>query len=335
MSHELELREDGTALMAYSGELPWHGLGKPVPADLTAEQMLKAAGLDWTVEKIPLFFEIPDPKDDGLVVAIPAPASALVRSTDRKVLDVVTPKWNPLQNAEAFQFFHDFVMSGDMEMHTAGSLKGGQLVWALARIKEGFVVGKSKDEVQSHLLFSNPHQFGKSIDIRFTPIRVVCWNTICMALSGTKDLTVTQQVVRANHRKPFDAEKVKDTLGLAHSRLEEYKDAANFLAGKRFTDETLNQLFASIFPKSGETEGFSRNHKLALEAVVKQPGAEMNAGSFWQAFNAITFLTDHTLGRGPETRLDSAWFGSNRALKSRALNEAVELAKKAPDLVIA
>lgn len=329
MSHELETRDDGTALMAYAGDVPWHGLGKKVPNDLTPDQMLKAAGLDWEVEKKPLFFDYNGEQ-------IPAPRHALIRSTDGKILDTVTPSWVPLQNEEAFDFFQRFVMAGDMEMHTAGSLKGGTLIWALAKVKDGFFVGRKKDEVESHLLFSNPHQFGKSIDVRFTPVRVVCWNTICLALSRTgSDLTINQQVVKANHRKAFDAEKVLATLGIAHEKLMEYKDAANFLAGKRFTDETLNMFFKDIFPKSGDDDSRSRNHILALQAMEKQPGADMDPGSWWQAFNAVTFLTDHVLGRGVETRLESAWYGSNRKLKANALNKAVELAKDSKDLIIA
>lgn len=330
MSHELERLDNGEYSMAYAGEVPWHGLGKAVGADLTPKQMLEAAGLDWTVTKEPAYMSI-----DGKQISIPA--AALVRSTDQKILDVVTPEWNPLQNEEAFEFFADFVSKGNMEMHTAGSLKGGKLVWGLAAVKEGFFVGKKKDEVQSHLLFTNPHQFGKSIDVRFTPIRVVCWNTICMAL-GTRGLTIDQQVVKASHRKPFDAEKVKAALGIAHSMLEEYKDAANFIASKRYDDQSLDAFLRLIFPKNSTKVGDnqpSRNHLLALQALEKMPGHDMEPGSWWQAFNSVTFLTDHVLGRETETRLDSAWFGSNRNLKSRALNTAVEMAKKASDLEIA
>jgi phage/plasmid-like protein (TIGR03299 family) len=313
--------------MAYAGEVPWHGSGKPVPNDLTAHQMLCAAGLAWTVEKIPAYIDYQDKRVD-------IPRAALVRSSDGKVLDTVPKKWVPLQNEEAFDFFKDFVMKGDMEMHTAGSLKGGQIVWALARVKEGFFVGKD-DEIQSHLLFTNPHQFGKSIDIRFTPIRVVCWNTLCMAL-GSAGLTVDQQVVRATHRKPFDSEKVLETLGLAHDLLDEYKNAAQFIATKRFTSEKLNQYFAELFPKDSSAKdpaAPSRNHRTALEIINTQPGARIQEGSWWQAFNAVTFMTDHRLGRATETRLESAWFGSNRKLKSLALNRAVEMAQDSGDLI--
>jgi len=171
MSHELEI-VNGEAQMAYAGDTPWHGLGVKVPADLSPIQMLDKAGLNWSVEKESLItssgFAVPDKK-------------ALVRSSDNKVLDIVGKDWNPVQNQEAFEFFDDFVSSGDMEMHTAGSLKGGQIVWALAKVKESFKVF-GNDEVESYLLFSNPHRFGQSVDVRFTPIRVVCNNTLTLSL---------------------------------------------------------------------------------------------------------------------------------------------------------
>jgi phage/plasmid-like protein (TIGR03299 family) len=122
--------------MAYAGETPWHGLGKPVPSDLSPWQMLDAAGLDWKVEKIPSFVDISGKK-------VYTGKDALVRSTDGKILDVVSQDWNPMQNEEAFEFFNDFVHSGDMEMHTAGSLRNGQIVWALAKVKESCKLLKS------------------------------------------------------------------------------------------------------------------------------------------------------------------------------------------------
>lgn len=326
MSHELEIKEDGSASMAYAGETPWHKLGKKVSHDLTPAQMLKEAGLDWKVDKVETFCTV-----DGK--QLPVPRAALIRSSDQKILDTVSPGWNPLQNEEAFEFFHDFVMKGDMEMHTAGSLKGGQLIWCLARIKESFTVGSKEDEVQSNLLFTNPHQFGKAIDVRYTPVRVVCANTLALAL-GARGLTIDQQVVRMSHRKPFDAEKVKQTLGLAHALMEEYKEAAQFVATRRFDDESLNEFFSAIFPRTGKKKDkeISRNHATALKVLESQPGAELSAGSWWQAFNTVTYMTDHMLGRSEETRLDSAWFGSNRKLKSDALNLAVEMAGMAPAL---
>jgi hypothetical protein len=152
-----------------------------------------------------------------------------------------------------------------------------------------------------------------------------------------KGLTIDQQIVKSNHRKPFDADRVKAALGIAHDQLIEYRDAANFLASKRFQPEDAYEFLRRVFPKNTTKEIIepSRNHLLALEAMKVMPGHDMSEGSFWQLFNSVTYLTDHVLGREVDTRLDSAWFGSNRKLKSRALNEAVEMAKSAKDLEIA
>ena len=114
---------------------------------------------------------------------------ALVRSSDNKVLTNIGQIWNPVQNEEAFEFFSEYVLAGDMEMHTAGSLKGGQMVWALAKVKESFDLFGG-DKVESYLLFSNPHLYGKSIDIRFTPIRVVCNNTLSLSLEQQAERSI-------------------------------------------------------------------------------------------------------------------------------------------------
>jgi len=123
MSHEVEMI-DGQAQMAYAGELPWHGLGTKVASDLAPSQIMQQAGLDWSVEK--------ETMTTASGVEIEG-KKALVRSSDNKVLDVVGDNWNPVQNSEAFEFFSEYCLAGDMEMHTAGSLKGGQMVWALAK----------------------------------------------------------------------------------------------------------------------------------------------------------------------------------------------------------
>ena len=158
--------------MAYAGEVPWHGLGTKVPHDLSTDEMLKQSGLDWSVEKVPTLVNLPHVGKD----------------------------WNPVQNKEAFDFFAEYVEAGDLEMHTAGSLMDGKMVWALAKVKQSFELFKG-DEVENYMLFSNPHKFGKSIDIRMTPIRVVCNNTLTLSLSQNSDKMVT-----VTHRKQFDAD---------------------------------------------------------------------------------------------------------------------------------
>lgn len=313
--------------MAYAGQVPWHGLGKRVPMDLSPQQMLETAGLDWTVSKVPGFAEINGEKRD-------LGWSALVRDSDQKILDIVSNDWNPNQNIDAFAFFDEFVRTGNMQMHTAGSLRGGQVVWALAKISESFAVF-GDDQIDSYLLFTNPHRFGQSIDVRFTPIRVVCWNTISLALS-TKGKNVVSEgdesAVRVNHRSAFDAAKVKETLGIASFKLNKYREAAEFIGSRRYTDQSLERYFKEVFPKVGAKENdqsLSRNASLAISLMETQPGAKFAEGTFWQAFNAATFIIDHKVGRSDDTRLASAWYGQGRGTKITALNKAVEYANAA------
>ena len=319
MAHELEI-VNGQAQMAYVGELPWHGLGTKVEADLTPDQFQKVAGLDWTVTKEKLM------TPSGTVVKN---KEALVRSSDGSILDVVGTGWNPVQNSEAFEFFHEYVMAGDMEMHTAGSLKDGQIVWALAKTKESFELFNG-DVTENYFLFSNPHQFGKAINIRMTPIRVVCNNTLTLSLSQNAD-----QMVTVNHRKAFDADEVKQQMGIAREKMEQYKSMAEFLGGKRYTSDNVIQYFNEVFgvPAKEKVDNVvpftSRNAKISFENLDTQPGANFAQGSWWTAFNSVTHMTDHLQGRSNDGRLVSSWYGRNRKVKLNALDKALEYADAA------
>ena len=309
--------------MAYTGEVPWHGLGVSVSNDLTPNQMMEKAGLNWTVDKVDAFVRIGDEE-------VATGQQALVRSSDNKILTNVGKDWNPVQNEEAFEFFSEYVLAGDMEMHTAGSLKEGKMVWALAKVKESFDI-LGGDQVDSYLLFSNPHEYGKSIDVRFTPIRVVCNNTLTMSLNAQAN-----NQVKINHRTEFNADAVKETLGIAHEKFAKYKETAEFLASKRYSAEALIQYYNEIFPRSYDKnrkvekfEDLTRTAQDAVSVLHTQPGAEFAEGSWWQALNSVTFLTDHKMGRSADSRMSSSWFGINQARKVKAINKAIEYAEAA------
>ena len=318
MAHQVET-------MAYAGQVPWHGLGVPVSNDLTPVQMMEKAGLNWKVQEVETFIEFNNKK-------VHTGHKALVRETDGRILTTVGENWNPVQNETAFEFFSDFVMSGDMEMNTAGSLREGQMVWALAKVKDSFELFGG-DKVDSYLLFSNPHQYGKAIDVRFTPIRVVCNNTLSLSL-GMK----SEQSVKVGHRVEFDAIEVKKALGVATEKLANYKEAAQFLGNKRFTQDSYVEYLNTVFPRTADkrtqgkslsVETLSRNAKAAYDVLESQPGAEYAEGSWWQAFNSITYITDHVQGRNEDNRLYSSWFGGNQLRKTNALKTAIEFAEVA------
>lgn len=316
MSHEVET-------MAYAGELPWHGLGTEVSNELTPLQMMQKAGVDWEVEQQKIVTESGIEINDKV---------ALVRTSDNTLLDVTGKDWKPVQNEEAFTFFSEFVAAGDMEMHTAGSLKEGRNVWALAKVKESFDVF-GEDRVDSYLLFSNPHQYGKAVDVRFTPIRVVCHNTLTFSLQST-----SKNSVKVGHRTAFDADTVKETLGLASEKFAKYKEMAQFLGSRKISAESLIQYYNDVFPTTSRKEektpvvvydDLSKAAKMCYDALEVQPGAEFAAGTWWQAFNSVTYYTDHLQGRNSENRLHNQWFGYNQAKKVTAAEKAVAYATAA------
>ena len=316
MAHQVET-------MAYAGEVPWHGLGVPVSNDLTPQQMQTKAGLDWSVDKMDI--EVPG------IGTVPG-KKALVRSSDQKIFDVVGNDWNPIQNDDAFAFFNEYVAAGDMEMETAGSLKDGRNVFALAKVKESFSI-LGDDQVDSYLLFSNPHEYGKAIDIRFTPIRVVCNNTLTFSLQSS-----SKNFVKLNHRTVFNPDLVKEQMGLASEKFAMYKDMAEFLSTKKFSVETLVQYYNDVFPhtyansrekKVLEVADLTKNGKAAMDVLYTQPGAQYGEGTWWQALNSVTYMTDHLIGKNAESRLQSAWFGQNQRRKVAAVNKAVEYANAA------
>jgi len=321
MSHELEVI-NGEAQMAYVGEVPWHGLGFKVDPDLTPAEFMVMAGLDWTVDL-----------EDSYVThngnKVPTGQKALVRSLDSKVLTNVGKGWNSVQNAEAFDFFDEYVKAGDMEMHTAGSLKGGQLVWALAKTKESFELFRG-DLTENYFLFTNPHQYGKTINIRMTPVRVVCQNTLTLSLNSKSSSELT-----VNHRKQWDAASVKEQMGIAREKMGHYKEMAEFLGKKRYTRKDLVAYMNQVFGNPSDEKDYenekvnSRLASKALEVVHTQPGAEFAEGTWWQAFNAITYMTDHLQGRTADGRLESAWYGKNRKVKLSALETALDYAEAA------
>jgi len=312
MAHNLEML-NGQAQMAYVGGTPWHGLGTEVDADISVDGMIKAAGLDWTVTKAPTFFRVGDKE-------VETGKYALIREKDNKFLSNVSKSWEPCQNVDAFSIFEEFVDRNELEMNTAGSLKGGQIVWGLAKMKDSFALFDD-DLTEQYLLLVNPHVFGQGIHVRSTPIRVVCNNTLSLSLGQVSNVQATQ-----NHRTAFDVEMMKEAIGIARTKLQSYREMAEFIASKKYNDESLKRFMIPTYSKK-EEEKVSRNAIRAMEVVETQPGNEYGKGTWWQAANAVTFLCDHELGRSQDTRLHSAWFGINKDRKNNAMNLAVQYAE--------
>jgi phage/plasmid-like protein (TIGR03299 family) len=320
MAHEIES-------IVYKGETPWHGLGERITTEDPAEWYVESK-CNWEVAKVQAYVKDSSQKD-GLQKI---PTCALFRSSDRSLLSVVPQDWHVVQNSEVFKFFERFTRAGQMEMHTAGSLKQGKCIWALAKLKDSIDLFRG-DVTESYLLLSSFHMYGFSTDIRFTPIRVVCNNTLQMALAGEG-----KHSLKIPHKVRFDVEAAQDTVDVARKQLEAYKEQAEFLGSRRAEPGDEQAYLMKLFPategsKKADNDNLSRSAYRALRLVEAQPGADFAAGSWWQTYNAVTYLIDHEYGRSADSRLWSAWYGQNQRKKVQALNLAVRAANDSRPLL--
>lgn len=323
MSHEVET-------MAYAGELPWHGLGQRVPDNLTPDQMLTVANLDWTVSTRPMFFA----KGHG-IGGMEANERvnehfALVRDSDSKLLDVVGHRYKPTQNKDAFEFFDKFVKECKLKMHTAGSLCGGQYVWALAKDEMSINIA-ANDKVESYVLLMSPHKLGRSLIAQHTTVRVVCQNTLNLAMSKNK------AAFRMSHTKVFDAKakhEAAQVLGLIHAGMKDFQAKGKFLAGRKAGLIDVKIFFASVFDlddKQLENDNYRANGimgKLVNAYQGEAPGANLASakGTWWGALNAVTFVLDHKTGGDKERSARENWLGYRGELKRDALKLALDMA---------
>lgn len=321
--------------MAWKGEVPWHGLGFEVKHDASPQQMLKAAKIDWSVSKQPLFV-----KRGDKYVEYPGKME-LKRDSDDKTLTMVGKNWKPVQNDAMMEFFAKFVKAGKMKMETAGSLWGGRYIWALARMQADFAIDpKKKDVVQNYLLLMSPHVHGKAMIAQWTGIRVVCWNTLSMALGN--NLKGGKNAFRMPHTVEFDddvKEKAAVALNLAKTQAEQFKDAAQLLAKKKAKDEQVLEYFCEVMkfdPKAKDAPKLKKTGEVRLPNMVQKfesalltaPGQQLSTakGTWWGALNAVTAVIDHQNGRGADTALKNAWVGHTAGLKRRALDLAIKAA---------
>ena len=232
MSHEIET-------MAYAGEVPWHGLGEAVTNDMSPSDMMKAAGLDWTVSMTANHYPPDHATHPGEVV----PNSHFIeRESDGSILGeyVAGTMYKPFQNADLFEFFAPFIDDKSMFLHTAGSLFGGKKVWCMATTNEGFTLGKD-DQVNNNLLFTIAHTGVNANSALLTPIRVVCNNTMRLALQRADD------IVTHNHRVPFDAEAMKVALGISSETFGKFEEVAKAMAKKVLKGDEELEFFKYVF----------------------------------------------------------------------------------------
>ncbi len=220
--------------MFYTREVPWHGLGTRVEDSPSSEDALKLAGLDWDVIPKPLFTEGASDPIEGFV--------ANVRSTDNTVLGVVSEKYKAVQNKTAFAFTDALVGTGEVRYETAGALAGGRKVWMLAKL-----TGTTKilgDQVDPYLLFSNNHEGTGAIRVAVTPIRVVCQNTLNIALRNANRAWSTKHMGDMD-TKLREAER---TLNMSRMYMAQLAEEADLLSQYTLRKDQIELILDALFP---------------------------------------------------------------------------------------
>lgn len=303
-------------------ETPWHGLGTVIQDAPTVDEGIKLAGLDWTVETQPLFTA------DGRDVT----HKAMVRASDQSILGVVGPKYKPLQNRDAFDWFQPFLDGGTAHLTTAGSLNEGRRVWVMAEIGDPLTIVKG-DEVRRFVLLSNSHDGTQSVRVGFTPIRVVCANTLAMAHSDT-----ASQLLRMRHTSGLKdvMEKVREIMQLANSEFEATAEQYKRLAASKVANRTdLRDYVKRVMQLTDDAKKPGELSKKSAETYAailegfdsgKGTGNKKIRGTWWNAYNAVTEFLSWTRGKTSDGRLDSLWFGEAFKINEDALDVALELA---------
>ncbi len=305
--------------MAYQGQTPWHGLGNPLTEKQAIEVWLREAGMDWQIESSPVHYLT---ANSAMVYP---DAKVLYRSDTGDALSVVSNRYQEVQPREVLEFYRDLVDLGGFELETAGVLKGGKKLWALARTGEETLL-KGNDLVQGYLLLATACDGTLATTAQFTSVRVVCNNTLQLATADNNG------AIKVPHSTKFDADKVKQQLGIGVNHWQRFIGDIRKLADRPVHPFEARRFFVEVL---GDPElPFHRqpnlkvlNHVFGLYAGEgmgsRLPAANDTA---WGMLNAVTQYVDHSRrARSADNRLDSAWFGIGAAIKEKALNEALLL----------
>lgn len=324
MAAELDF-STGQAAIAYTGKVPWHGFGHEMPEDQTLDQWRVAAGLDWSVIPRKIKYRIPTevakyPDEhkfyDGRVV--------LLRDDSYAPLSIVSTRFKVVQPAETLDFFKSLIEKNGFKMCTAGSLRGGRRIWAMADTGKAFSIGN--DQVEAYMLLATAYDGTFATTAQFTSIRVVCNNTLEFSLNGS-----SSGCIKVPHTQDFNAVDVKVELGLEES-WGQFRDNVLQLASLKVTKQQAIDYFLTVCGVTEDEAADGKqlsNVKKLISYYERGPGATLPSakGTAWGLVNAVTYLADH--GRRAKdngTRFDSASFGSGAVMKRKAMEAAVAMA---------
>ncbi len=304
----------------FVGTPAWHRLGRVVPNVANTEEGIRLAALDWEVLERPVAF-----LDDTGEPAVIPDHKALVRETDGRTLGIVGAKYTPLQNREAFKFFDPVLQAGSARLESAGSLRGGKRVWILAKLQHAIAEVLPGDPVEAYLLLYNSFDGSTAVGVQFTTVRVVCQNTLAAARERGRAGLEASIKIRHQAKLGEALDIVQTAVNASKRTFDLTLDQYRYLTRKNLTSGSLDRYLREVFDVA-PPEKLPKYTDFVLQSLEVGPGASIPgvSGTMWGAFNAVTDWLDHTRGRNEETRLESTWFGSSRAIRERAFQAALD-----------
>jgi phage/plasmid-like protein (TIGR03299 family) len=314
--------------MAYVGQTPWHGLGNQLTQKQPIEIWQREAGMDWQIQDSPVHFKADSIGPLGTIHSFPE-QKVLFRSDTKAPLSVVSSRYQIVQPREVLEFYRDLSEVSGYELETAGVLKGGRKFWALARTGQSAVL-KDNDQVSGYLLLATSCDGTLATTATPTTVRVVCNNTLTIALDGAT------RSIKVPHNTRFDPQAVKKQLGIAVSQWDEFMYRMRNLAERKVQWHEAMGFFMNVLcdvqpnsamPQVLPNERALRKVQSLYEGQGKGSTLASANGTAWGLLNAVTEYVDHERrARSTEYRMDSAWFGQGAVIKQRALDAALKLA---------
>lgn len=298
--------------MFYVREKPWHGLGTAVKEAPSSADALVYAGLDWTVEQKDVY------NDLGLPIA---GYKANTRSTDNSVLGIVSDRYKVVQNEDAFRFTDDLLGEG-VTYETAGSLQDGKKVWMLAKMPHRYII--AGDEISPYLVVMNSHDGSSGIKVAMTPIRVVCQNTLNLAMNNAKRIWTTKHTENVMSR----VHEARDTLFMAEAYMSELGRGIDDLCKIRLSDKKVLEFMQEFFPVDADVSEVQRRNNLRLLEDMKRryfdaPDLSHVGKNAYRFINAISDFATHA-----EPIRKTKNYGENLFLRTIEGNPMIDKAYK-------
>ena len=268
--------------MFYAREKPWHGLGTRVEEAPSSADALRLAGLDWQVVQQPIYTE-----GKELISGY----KANVRDSDRKVLGVVSERYRIIQNEEAFSFT-DALLGQGVRYETAGSLQEGRKVWLLARLPREYIM--SGEHISPYLVFSNTHDGSGAVKVALTPVRVVCNNTLNLALDTAK--RSWSMIHTGNIRDKI--KEAEDTLFRAEKYMERLGKEFEDLRGREVTDGQIREYIEQLLPIEEDATPIQSRNIIRLRKDMERryfdaPDLQDVGGNAYRFINAVSDFATH------------------------------------------